>query len=88
MNGSYTVASGYTFVGITVDVQPTGEGGGEGGEGAASTDGNGNFSTAVQVPYNLTYDIQACLTVMDSNSNVYYFFSNMVTGVYVSNGPP
>lgn len=87
VQGSYTIASGYTFVSITVDAQPTGEGGGEGGEAAGSTSGNGSFNGLVQVPPNLTYDVQAYLTVQDGSGNLYYYFSNMVTGVYVPNGP-
>lgn len=88
VSGGYTVASGYIFSSITVNVQPTGGGGGEGGSGVASTNGNANFSAAIQVPPDATYDIQVYLTVKDGSGNPYYIYSNAATGVYVPNGPP
>jgi hypothetical protein len=88
VSGSYTIASGYTFSSILVYVQPTGESGGQSGVGTASIDGSGNFNASVLVPPNTTYDIQACLTVTDSIGNSYAYFSDLATGVYVSNGPP
>jgi hypothetical protein len=83
IQGNSTVATGYTFGNIVVYVQPTGGVGGEGGANVVTTDSAGNFSTFVQVPPGATYDIQACLKVMDDGGNLYYFYSNTITGVYV-----
>lgn len=82
VSGTYTVASGYTFSSVTVDVMPTGGAAGVGGEAVASVDGNGNFNATISVPSG-TNDLQAMLTVTDNNGTPYYFFSYMPTGAPV-----
>jgi hypothetical protein len=85
VSGTYTVASGYTFSSITVEVQPSGGVGGEGAEGVATTDGMGDFSATLQVPGGVTYDVQVYMTVTDSTGTPYYFYSNAITGLPVPN---
>jgi hypothetical protein len=80
VTGTFTVASGYTFNNVTVYVRPPSGAVGEGGEGVST--GVGSFYTNISVPAG-TYDVQAMLTVSDSNGNPYYYLSDTVTNVSV-----
>lgn len=89
VSGSFNLGT-YTLGGVTIFAQPTGEGGGEGGEAPAPTMVNicdptqGTFTDApVNVPAGATYDVQVMLTYTDG-TNTYYYYSAMYTGVNVS----
>ncbi len=74
--GTYTVASGYTLVGITIDARPAGDVAGEGGEQAAMI--MNGFGAAVFVPVG-QYNVQAILTVNDPGGTAHNFYSNVLT---------
>jgi hypothetical protein len=82
VKGSYSVASGYTLGGVSVQAVPTGGTAGEGGQGTASAS-SGSFSVTFSVPGGLTYDVQAILVVNDSGGNSYYYYSAISTKVSV-----
>jgi hypothetical protein len=80
--GGYTLAPGYTLVGISVNAAPTGGASGEGGQAAAKTTGPA-FNTTVSAPSGGSYDVQAVMTVSDGSGNLYYYFSRVIQGVGV-----
>ena len=89
VTGSFSLGT-YTLSSVTLFAQPTGEGGGEGGEAPAPTlldvcdPTQGSFTDApVNVPTGATYDVQALLTVTDG-TNTFYYYSTIVTGVGAS----
>jgi hypothetical protein len=88
--GSFSFPSGYSLNGITLFAQPTGEGGGEGGEAGTAvlfdlgSTTSGTYSGTVAVPAGATYDVQALMAITDGSGNVFYYYSAMYTGVQVS----
>lgn len=82
VSGTFSAPSGYSVVSITVDIQPTGGVGGEGGEGLGFAL-DSNFSAQVNVPAG-TFDVQAYIAVMDSSGNTLYYFSDAVIGFTVN----
>lgn len=90
VSGAFSFPSGYSLGGITLYAQPTGEGGGDGGEGPTAVifnvcdPTNGTYTGSVNVPAGATYDVQALMSITDGSGNTFYYYSTMYTGVQVS----